>query len=158
MIVPKRFCVAQAESPLLSNSKSVNRLDTKRYSVHLSPVRGFVRPKKAGLAGPVASETQMARKPQDKTAIELRFLLNNQGLTFYDVDRTFGLKPGTARIACRHPHLKGELALAETLGLNPNQIWPSRFDPKTGARLKPQPTRNYRDQLRLRTSQKQRAA
>lgn len=85
-------------------------------------------------------------------------MLNRKGLTFADVDRMFGLKEGVARKAARHPYLDGELAIAEALSLSPRQLWPSRFDPKTGQRLKPQPMKNYTDQPRLRTSQKQRAA
>jgi lambda repressor-like predicted transcriptional regulator len=100
----------------------------------------------------------MARKPRDRAPEQIRYLLNRKGLTFADVDRMFGLKSGTARSTTRHPHLEGELAIGEALDLRPSQLWPSRFDPKTGARLKPQPACNYRDRPRLRTSQKREAA
>lgn len=85
-------------------------------------------------------------------------MLNRKGLTFADVDRTHGLKQGIACITTRHPHEAGEKAIADALGLDPSQIWPSRFNPQTGARFRPQPMENYRDRGRLRTSQKAKAA
>lgn len=100
----------------------------------------------------------MARARADKSPEEVRFLLNRKGLTFADVDRKHGLKSGVARKTTRHPYLDGELALAEALGLSPRQLWPSRYDPRTGERLKPQPAENYTDRPRLRHRQKRRAA
>lgn len=100
----------------------------------------------------------MARRRADTTPEEIRFLLNRKGLTFADVDRTYGLKEGTARKTARSPHLDGELAIAEMLGASPRQLWPSRFSADTGVRLKPQPVANYTNPPRLRTSQKQKAA
>ncbi|MBP5857254.1 helix-turn-helix domain-containing protein [Marivibrio halodurans] len=100
----------------------------------------------------------MARVRADKSPEEVRYLLNRKGLTFADVDRLHGLKSGIARQTARHPHVHGEQALAEAVGLTPQQLWPSRYDARTGERLKPQPSENYKDRPRLRHCQKRRAA
>lgn len=99
----------------------------------------------------------MARRA-DESPEKIRFLLNRKGLTFADVDRLAGLKDGVSRKAARHPYVAGEKAIASALAVSPQQLWPSRYDPKTGKRLKPQPARNYTDLPRLRTSQKRSAA
>lgn len=85
---------------------------------------------------------------------EIKYQLNRKGWTFADVDRTFGLRDGTARKAARLPLFGGEMAIAEALSLSPRQIWPSRFDTKTGGRLRPQPPQNYNVKPRFRGSQK----
>jgi len=100
----------------------------------------------------------MARKPKGWSWADIKHQLTLRGLTFADVDRDHDLISGTARSTVRHPHLAGEQAIAATLGIAAHQIWPSRFDPKTGVRLTPQPTSNYTDRPRLRASQKRKAA
>jgi lambda repressor-like predicted transcriptional regulator len=100
----------------------------------------------------------MVRSKPDKSPAEIRFLLNCRGLTFADVERRFGLPDGTGRNASRRPYHAAEMAIAEALELPPCQIWPSRYDPKTGERLSPQPKGNYTNPPRLRTSQKGDAA
>ncbi len=85
-------------------------------------------------------------------------MLNRAGLTFAEIDRKYGLKTGIAAATTRHPHEAGEKAIAEAIGYDPRDIWPSRFDSQTGARFRPQPMKNYRDRPRLRTSQKAKAA
>lgn len=99
----------------------------------------------------------MRRKPKGWNWAEIKHHLTLRGMTFADVDRLHGLKVGTSRATCRHPHLAGEKAIAKTLGIRPHQIWPSRFDP-FGKRLSPQPRENYTDRPRLLASQKAKAA
>jgi lambda repressor-like predicted transcriptional regulator len=84
---------------------------------------------------------------------EIRFLLNRKGSTFAQVDRKHGLKSGVARKAARHPYRAGEIALATTLSIPPERLWPSRYNPLSGERLKPQPGANYTNHRRLHTSQ-----
>lgn len=100
----------------------------------------------------------MRRSRPDKSPVEIRYLLNRKGMTFADVDRTYGLPAGTCRRAARAPHPDGELAIAEVLSVSPRQLWPFRFDPETRLRLKPQPIANYRHPFRLRDSQNGEAA
>lgn len=98
----------------------------------------------------------MVRK-RDKSPQEIRFNLNRKGLTFADVDRAAGLRVGTTRDAIRHPHAEGEQAIAQALGTQAKDIWPSRYDAE-GKRLKPQPSQNYTDRPRLRHCLKGEAA
>lgn len=94
----------------------------------------------------------------DKAPEEIRYLLNRKGLTFADVDRMYGLKGGIARAAARCPHVNGELAIAELLGVSPRQLWPSRYDPRTGERLSPQPATHYRQRPKFRQPRATKAA
>jgi Ner family transcriptional regulator len=111
------------------------------------------RPGRAGKVG-----TEMAFRTKDRAPHWVRFMLNQKGKTFADIDRAEGFRAGIACLACRRPSAAAETAIATALGLDPREIWPSRFDPRTGRRLSPQPMQNYRDRQRLRTSQKAKAA
>ncbi|MBE0529494.1 MAG: helix-turn-helix domain-containing protein [Rhodospirillales bacterium] len=84
----------------------------------------------------------MSPRTADKNPIEIRYLLNQAGLTFAEVDRDHGLKTGTARATARYPHRAGEHAIAKALGVPPTELWPSRYR-TDGQRLKPQPAANY---------------
>lgn len=77
------------------------------------------------------------------TSDELKLALAQRGLTFAYLDRENGLSDGSARIAAKMSHEAGERAIAAALEVEPSKIWPSRYDPETGERLKPQPARNY---------------
>lgn len=97
-------------------------------------------------------EGKMAKT--DRSPEEIHYLLNRKGKTFADIDRDYGLKEGTARKTARHPYLAGEKALADALSTKPCQLWPRRYDPKTGRRLQPQPGQYYTDRPTLRASKK----
>ncbi|WP_085588238.1 helix-turn-helix domain-containing protein [Thalassospira sp. MCCC 1A01428] len=88
----------------------------------------------------------------------IRYKLEQRGYTYADVERQYGLPARTACKAAVVPYFHGEMAIAEVLGLSPRQIWPSRFDMETGARLKPQPAENYSHTPRLRHCLKGEAA
>lgn len=95
---------------------------------------------------------------RDKRPEEIRFLLNRKGMTFAYIDRKYRLPTDTACKTARVPHAEGEAAIADALGLSPQKIWPSRFDSRTGERLKPQPAENYSHAPRLRHCLKGEAA
>lgn len=92
-----------------------------------------------------------------KRAAKIKADLFLRGLTFAEVDRLHDLPPGTARSAVRHPHPKGEAAIAAALAVEPRQLWPERYD-ASGQRLSPQPLENYRRPPTLRQRRKERAA
>tara|TARA_R110000796_G_scaffold11478_2_gene38182 strand:- start:81685 stop:81984 length:300 start_codon:yes stop_codon:yes gene_type:complete len=94
----------------------------------------------------------------DKRPEEIQYLLRGKGLTFADVARECGLPESTPRTATRKPSIEGEWAIAYFLELPASAIWPSRYDSKTGERLKPQPAANYTDFPRLGHCQKNIAA
>ncbi|WP_394706593.1 transcriptional regulator [uncultured Cohaesibacter sp.] len=70
---------------------------------------------------------------------DILHLLRKKRLSYADLDRKFGLSRGSALHASRKPHEPGEQALSDVLGMPAHRIWPSRYDPQTGERLKPQP-------------------
>ncbi|MAW89368.1 MAG: hypothetical protein CMJ42_22845 [Phyllobacteriaceae bacterium] len=71
----------------------------------------------------------------EQAAIKARLL--QAGLTLAEIDRRFGLKPGTARNSLREPNLKGERAIAAALGTKPHLLWKTRYRP-SGQRRSPQ--------------------
>lgn len=88
----------------------------------------------------------------------IRFRLEQRGYTYADVERQYSLPANTASKAAVIPYVQGENAIAAVLGLQPHEIWPSRFDAKTGMRHKPQPAENYKPLPRLRHCLKGEAA
>jgi lambda repressor-like predicted transcriptional regulator len=104
------------------------------------------RPRRAGLT---RKGHPVPRLRKDLPPETIRHLLNRRGLTFADVDRTFGLVEGSARKAARYPMLAGELAIAEALGRSPRELWPARYQPD-GTRKRPIPMDLYRNPPRLR--------
>ncbi len=95
---------------------------------------------------------------KDLLPSDIRAELNRKQYQFSDVDRVFDLPTNTANRAARYPHEEGEAAIADVLGVEPYKIWPSRYDPKTGLRLKPQPSSNYNPAPQFCTRQKRHAA
>lgn len=74
---------------------------------------------------------------------DIKAALEKLGLTLADIDRANNLPPCTCAATLLRPHQLGELAIAETLGRSPREIWPQRYD-DTGTRKRPQPAENYR--------------
>jgi len=75
-------------------------------------------------------------------APEIKYKLALKGMTFVGLDRKYGLPRGSCRMAVSTSHAKGELAIAENLGLHPKDIWSNRYD-ESGKRLRPQPKGAY---------------
>lgn len=75
-------------------------------------------------------------------APEIKYKLALKGITFVSLDRKYGLPRGSCRMAVSTSHAKGELAIANTLGVHPKDIWNNRYD-KDGKRLRPQPKVAY---------------
>ncbi|WP_394703268.1 transcriptional regulator [uncultured Cohaesibacter sp.] len=97
----------------------------------------------------------MARpRKKDMEPADILHLLRKKRLSYADLDRKFGLSRGSALHASRKPHEPGEQALSDVLGMPAHRIWPSRYDPQTGERLKPQPAANNKPKRSLRHRQK----
>ncbi|MEW7313388.1 helix-turn-helix transcriptional regulator [Buttiauxella gaviniae] len=67
--------------------------------------------------------------------------LHKKGTSLAAVSRNANLASSTLANALSRPWAKGELLIAQAIGLPPAQIWPSRYFDKKGAQL-PRPTRN----------------
>lgn len=95
--------------------------------------------------------------PRGLNPAEIKFKLAQRRLTFAALDRQHGLPDGTCRNAARRPHMRGEAAIADALGLRPRSIWPSRYRPD-GSRIRPLPAANYRPPAIYGHRQKRRGA
>ncbi len=93
------------------------------------------------------------RKKKDMESADILHLLRKKRLSFADVDRKYGLSKKSAVHASRMAHEPGEKAIADVLGKPAHHIWPSRYDPQTGERLKPQPKANNKPKRTLRHRQ-----
>ncbi|MCB1463218.1 MAG: helix-turn-helix domain-containing protein [Nitratireductor sp.] len=65
------------------------------------------------------------------------------GYTMSDIDRQYELTPGATRRCVIEPNEAAEKAIADALGEPAHELWPERYDQKTGERLSPQPFANY---------------
>ncbi len=66
-------------------------------------------------------------KKKDWTPEKIKYELDKIGFNYTKVDIRHGLSKNAAHKAARLPHKSGEQAIAEVLGLSPQEIWPSRF-------------------------------
>ncbi len=81
----------------------------------------------------------------DWTKTKIRQALANAEppiFNFRDLDKRANLAIGTTLNAILTPHKAGEQAIAETIGVHPLTIWPSRYN-RDGTRKRPQPRENY---------------
>lgn len=96
-------------------------------------------------------------KDKDWHPADIRAALQKRGWSFVSVDIAHALPRGTASKATVYPHIRGEEAIAQVLGLHPRLVWPSRYA-ASGERLQPQPADNYKPGPRLVSRQKSAAA
>lgn len=69
---------------------------------------------------------------QDWHQADIIAALRKKGTTLAAVSRAAGLSSSTLANALSRPWPKGESIIAQTLGIHPSIIWPSRyFDPRT---------------------------
>lgn len=62
--------------------------------------------------------------------------IRKKGTTMAAVSREAGLSSSTLSNALARPWPKGEMIIAETIGVEAKEIWPSRyFDGKTGTKI-----------------------
>lgn len=74
----------------------------------------------------------MTVKREDWHHADIIAALRKRGTTLAAVSRAAGLSSSTLANALSRPWPKGEWIIAETLGIHPSIIWPSRyFDPQT---------------------------
>jgi len=97
------------------------------------------------------------RRTRNMSPSRIKYMLAIRQSSYAQIDREHGFPEKTCAKASRYPHASAEQAIASVLGKRPEQIWPARYD-KGGVRLKPQPSRNYREFSTLRKDQKTRAA
>ncbi len=101
----------------------------------------------------------MSQRPTRESlrAADIKYRLAQRGLTCAGLEREHGLYEGQCRNALYEPNEEGETVLANALGINPQEIWPERFD-ATGIRFIPQPRSNYRPRGFVESRRNERAA
>jgi Ner family transcriptional regulator len=85
----------------------------------------------------------MNAKKRQVRAAKIKLRLIERGLTCTELERRHGLPAGACTNALYEPGTAGENAIAEALGVPPQEIWSERFD-ADGVRHTPQPPVNYR--------------
>jgi Ner family transcriptional regulator len=85
----------------------------------------------------------MNLKTRQVRAAKIKLRLIERGLTCTELERRNCLPAGACTNALYEPGTAGENAIAEALGIPPQDLWPERFDPE-GFRYVPQPLGNYR--------------
>ncbi|ETZ10999.1 helix-turn-helix domain-containing protein [Vibrio parahaemolyticus] len=63
----------------------------------------------------------------DMHRIDIVAALHKKGLTVQDLSVEAGWSKGTLANALRRPWPKGEKVIAKALGMEPQDIWPSRY-------------------------------
>ncbi|MEA5444715.1 helix-turn-helix domain-containing protein [Gammaproteobacteria bacterium AB-CW1] len=58
----------------------------------------------------------------------IKYQLRLRGSSLADVARRHGVSRDAAILALRKPYPRMERAIAEAIGLKPQQIWPERYD------------------------------
>lgn len=70
----------------------------------------------------------MERKNQDWHVEDIKAEIRKRGLTVSEVSRSAGLASATLRNVFRHHWPKGERIIADVIGVEPANIWPSRYE------------------------------
>ena len=65
---------------------------------------------------------------QDMHRIDIVAALHKKNLTLKELSLNAGLKAKTLSNALYRPWPKGEEIIANALGMNPEEIWPSRYE------------------------------
>lgn len=72
----------------------------------------------------------MSNKDSDMHRIDIVAALHKKGLSVKALSIESGLAPSTLSNALNRPWPKGEQIIAEALGMEPCDIWPSRYSDK----------------------------
>lgn len=80
---------------------------------------------------------------QDWHPEDIKARLRKRGITGAAIELRYGLPRGTLAVALVKPHRRAERAIARTLRVAPEVIWPSRYN-ADGTRKSPQPSENYK--------------
>ena len=67
-------------------------------------------------------------EPQDWHPADIKAALSTKGWTLGSIAREFGYARTSPPVVLRRPWLRMEAILAQLLGVNPWDIWPSRYN------------------------------
>lgn len=66
---------------------------------------------------------------------DIKAAVRKTGISMDELSRQEGFSRGSLRVTLVRPWPRGQEAIAKRLGLPPQSIWPSRYDPVTGEPL-----------------------
>lgn len=69
----------------------------------------------------------MANSLKDWHSADIIAALKKRGLTLSGLSRQAGLSSSTLSNALVRPWTKGEMIIAQAIGMKPQEIWPSRY-------------------------------
>lgn len=67
--------------------------------------------------------------PQDWHPADIVAAIRKRGMSLRKLSVARGLGPGTLQAAIYAPYIRGQAIIAEFLGVEPQEIWPSRYHP-----------------------------
>ncbi|TEA26508.1 helix-turn-helix domain-containing protein [Candidatus Schmidhempelia bombi] len=70
-------------------------------------------------------------KKKDWHRADIIAAIKKKGTTLSEVSRTTGYAPSTLSNAFSHSWPKAEKIIADTIGVHPSEIWPSRYNKKS---------------------------
>lgn len=73
--------------------------------------------------------------PPDWHPEDIKAAVRKTGVSLDALGREHGYARGVTRTVLVKPNPKIQAIIAERIGVTPQQIWPSRYDPKTGEPL-----------------------
>ncbi len=80
--------------------------------------------------------------PKDYEACDILYALKKVNTNCAALDRAYNLARGSCYEATRKGHIEAEQVIANTLGVHPKDIWPSRYD-SAGERIRTRIRNNY---------------
>lgn len=87
-------------------------------------------------------------KVKDWHPEDIKALIRKRGSSIADLARRIGMSPNALGHALVRPYRRGENIIAHFLNVDPQIIWPSRYE-ADGSRKCPQPAENYERQARF---------
>lgn len=75
-----------------------------------------------------------SREKKDWHRADIIASLRKKGTTLAALSRASGYSPSTLQNALERKWPRGEKIIAEALGLEPSEIWPTRYDEEHGSR------------------------
>lgn len=72
----------------------------------------------------------MSNIDRDWDKADIKAAVEKKGLNFEIIGRNNGVSGSTIREAFRKPYPKSERAIANAIGVEPSEIWPSRYTDK----------------------------
>lgn len=75
------------------------------------------------------THTPKKTSPEDWHPADIVAAVRKRGLTLRKLSVARGLGPGALKNALSYPYIRAQAIIAEFIGVPPQEIWPSRYNP-----------------------------